>query len=69
MKSPDPNVEAVRSMLLSRSVVGLKKYGVTTARDDLTTIQWLRHLQEELCDSLVYIEAAIKKLESQNETS
>lgn len=67
--SPDSNVESVREMLLARSHVGLKKYGVTTERDDLSLIQWMRHLQEELCDSLVYIEAAIKKMESQNETS
>lgn len=58
-KSPDRNVEAVRQMLLGRSVVGFRKYGVTTERGDLTRAQWLRHLQEELLDASVYIQALI----------
>lgn len=60
--SPDKNVEAIRQKLLERSEVGLKKYGVTTERDDLDLIQWLTHLQEELLDGAVYIEAAIQKI-------
>ena len=39
--SPDANVERNRQMLLDRSVVGLKKYGVTTERDDLSLGQWV----------------------------
>jgi hypothetical protein len=58
--SPDANVERVRDMLRERSVVGLQKYGVTTERDDLSRVEWLRHLQLELLDGAVYIEAAIK---------
>lgn len=61
-KSPDANVEAIRNKLLERSEVGLKKYGVTTERDDLNLVQWLTHLQEELLDGVVYIEAALKQL-------
>ena len=56
MISPDGNVEAVRESLLQRSVVGLKKYGTTTERNDLSVLQWLQHLQEELLDAAVYIE-------------
>ena len=52
----DRHVEAVRSMLLTRSQVGLKKYGVTTERKDIDLIGWLNHLQEELCDAAVYID-------------
>lgn len=61
-KSPDKNVEAVRSSLLERSKVGFKKYGVTTERTDLELVDWLRHLQEELLDASVYVEAAIKRI-------
>ena len=61
--SPDANVEAIRAKLLERSKVGLKKYGVTTERDDLDLAAWLIHLQEELMDAAVYIEAAIRKVE------
>lgn len=62
-ESPDANVESVRIRLLNRSFVGIKKYGTTTMRDDLTPLQWLRHLQEELMDATVYIEAMASKLE------
>jgi len=35
---------------------GYIKYGVTTERDDLSTLEWLQHFQEELMDACVYIE-------------
>lgn len=53
----DPNVSKVRKLLLDRSAVGIKKYGVTTAGAKLDLSQWLQHLQEELCDAAVYVEA------------
>lgn len=56
--SPDANVERNRQMLLDRSVVGLKKYGVTTERTDLNLPQWLQHLLEELLDAANYVQAA-----------
>lgn len=56
--SPDANVERNRQMLLDRSVVGLKKYGVTTERTDLNLSQWLQHLLEELLDAANYVQAA-----------
>lgn len=63
--SPDANVEAVRQKLLDRSKVGLAKYGVTTERSDLDLVAWMRHLQEELLDAAVYIEAAVKRIEGE----
>ena len=62
--SPDKNVESVREKLLQRSIVGLEKYKVTTERTDLTDIEWVRHLQEELCDAAVYLEVIIKRMEN-----
>jgi len=58
--SPDKHVEAVREMLLSRSVVGLNKYGVTTERDDLSKLDWLKNAQEEALDLAVYLETLIQ---------
>ena len=58
--SPDKNVEAVRQKLLQRSQVGLEKYGTTT--EGQSTIYWLTHLQEELMDAAVYVEAAMATL-------
>jgi len=62
MKSPDGNVESVREMLLQRSIVGLQKYGVTTEQNNLSLLQWLQHLQEELCDAAIYIQVLKEKL-------
>lgn len=59
----DPNVEAVREMLLQRSRVGLKKYGVTTDRDDLSELDWHRHHLEELLDAAVYVMRKIRNME------
>ena len=55
-KSPDANVEAIRKSLLDRSKVGLEKYGVTTERSDLSAVDWVQHLQEELLDAAVYLQ-------------
>lgn len=60
----DPIVEAVRGKLLQRSQVGLNKYGVGLDRGDLTTLDWLRHAQEEALDLAGYLERLI-----QDETS
>lgn len=56
--STDPNVEAVRARLLYRAVVGLRKYGRTTAGSPkIGVMGWLQHLLDELCDAAVYIES------------
>jgi len=55
-KIMDKNVENVIKQLRDREEEGLRKYGVSTERTDLTTLQWLQHLQEELMDASVYIE-------------
>lgn len=57
--SQDANVERVRAKLRERSQVGIAKYGVTTERGDLSLSDWLAHLQEEMMDASVYIEAAL----------
>jgi hypothetical protein len=60
----DRNVEAVREKLLQRSIVGLKKYGVTTERDDLSRLDWLIHAQEEAMDLANYLEVLIQMEQS-----
>lgn len=40
-----------------RSKVGIAKYGTTLERNDLSGLDWLKHLQEELMDATLYIEA------------
>jgi hypothetical protein len=52
----DKNVDNVITQLRAREQKGMIKYGVNTERTDLTTLEWLQHLQEELMDACVYIE-------------
>lgn len=52
----DPYVEAVVKKLRDRSIAGKLKYGVGLDRTDLSTLQWMQHLQEELMDAANYIE-------------
>lgn len=56
MPDVDPIVETVVDAYRSRSEVGQRKYGVTLLRTDLTTLQWIQHLQEELMDAVLYLE-------------
>ena len=58
----DKNVENVITQLRTREQQGMVKYGVNTERTDLTTLEWLQHLQEELMDASVYIERLKKDL-------
>ncbi len=58
----DKIVKAVISSFKQRSEVGIKKYNKTMDRDDLTTLEWLQHLQEELMDATLYLEKLKQKL-------
>jgi len=58
----DSIVESVVKQFKDRSNVGIAKYGVTLDRDDLSTLEWLQHLQEELFDATLYIEKLKSKL-------
>lgn len=59
----DSVVEQVVNNFNERSRVGIEKYGTTLDRDDLTLLQWLTHLQEELMDATLYIEKLKTDLE------
>ena len=59
----DRNVKNVIVQLRSREEQGMMKYGVNTERKDLSTLEWLQHLQEELMDAAVYIEKLKSEME------
>ena len=59
----DTIVESVISSFKERSEVGVKKYNKTMDRDDLSTLEWLQHFQEELMDATLYIEKLKKTIE------
>lgn len=52
----DPIVLKVLAKYYERSQLGINKYGRTLDRDDLSFLDWLNHLQEELMDATLYIE-------------
>jgi hypothetical protein len=62
----DSIVEQVKNNFDSRSRTGIEKYGTTLDRDDLTFVQWLTHLQEELMDATLYIEKLKSEMENDN---
>ena len=59
----DPIVESVIYDLRTRSDVGVKKYGVTLARDDLSLEQWVQHALEEAMDLALYLKRIKVELE------
>jgi hypothetical protein len=66
-KIQDSHVKNVIQKYSERSQAGLLKYGTTLERTDLTNLQWLQHLQEELMDATLYIErimSDIKKVKA-----
>ena len=52
----DSIVRKVIEAFKKRSERGLEKYGTTLDRNDLTHLEWLQHLQEEMMDATLYIE-------------
>lgn len=48
--------------MAKRSEQGMKTYGVPMTRPDVSTIEWLRHAQEEAMDLAVYLERVISDL-------
>ena len=58
----DKNVSKVIDLMLARSRRGYDKYGTTTERKDLTLLEWLQHLQEELLDAAIYVEVLKGKI-------
>ena len=57
----DKIVKAVTEAYKERSKVGIEKYGKTMEREDLSALDWLQHLQEELMDATLYVESLKRK--------
>jgi len=62
----DQIIKKVVEKITSRSEIGIQKYGTTLDRDDLTLLDWLNHLQEELMDACGYIEKIIALIEEKD---
>lgn len=53
--------DEVCAKIQQRAEVGKNKYGVTMERGDLSLLEWLTHLQEELMDATVYVQRLIEE--------
>ena len=51
--------ERVIEKIRTRAKAGFDKYGVTMERDDLSTLEWLQHAQDEALDHSIYLEKLI----------
>lgn len=62
----DPTVTRVMRMFEMRSNEGMKHYGTSMEDNPADIIFWLRSLQEELMDAILYAERSIKELEKKD---
>ena len=60
----DKIVLRVLARFSERSQVGIKKYNTTLERTDLSTLEWLTHLQDELMDATLYVERLKNELKN-----
>jgi hypothetical protein len=58
----DSIVESVIKQFKDRSDVGIAKYGVTLNREDLSTLEWINHAQQEAMDFCLYLERLKQEL-------
>lgn len=59
--------DEVCEKIQARALVGLEKYGVTMEREDFSLLDWLKYLQEELLDAVVYLQRTINDMEGGDE--
>ena len=52
--------------LLEREEKGIKEYGTTMDRTDLSEIDWLQHAYEEALDLSIYLKKLIKLKQNEN---
>lgn len=56
MDQCDSIVKSVIKKFIERSKFGKEKYGTDLDREDLKTLDWITHAQEELMDGILYLE-------------
>ena len=56
VKKTDSIVDSVIDSLIDRASAGKKKYNTDLDREDLSMVEWLTLLQEELLDAANYIQ-------------
>lgn len=64
--SPDEIVRSVLKRFNARSKVGIDKYSTTLERNDLNTLEWLTHAQDEAMDFVLYLERLKQEFKADN---
>ena len=67
MSTPCPIAAAVSADIEARAALGLKKYGTTLARTDLSPADWLQHMYEELLDAACYARRLIEDVQARKD--
>jgi hypothetical protein len=65
----DPIVEAIIRKFMDRSIEGIKKYGVTMDRKDLSVEEWIDNAIEESMDFILYLYKLKKEIQNGSKTS
>jgi hypothetical protein len=50
--------------IAKRQQLGIKKYGVTVEKSNLSLRQWLQHSYEEKLDDIVYMKRAMEEMDA-----
>lgn len=58
----DKYVQQIKEKFEQRSQAGIKKYGTTLERNDLTKEEWIEHAIEEAMDFILYLSVLKDKL-------
>jgi hypothetical protein len=59
---PDSIVQSIVNKFNERAKMGKEKYNNDLDRTDLSTLDWINHIQEELMDGILYLEKLKKTL-------
>jgi hypothetical protein len=62
----DSVVSGVITKYIMRAELGMKKYGTNLDRKDLQVGDWIKHVQEELMDAVLYLEKLSQEVKSLN---
>ena len=62
----DSIVASVIHKFQQRSEFGQRKYGTNLDRTDLSFLDWVQHMQEELMDAILYLEKMKKVSDEQS---
>lgn len=65
----DSVVSGVITKYIMRADLGMKKYGTNLDRKDLKVVEWIKHVQEELMDAVLYLEKLSQEVKNGNDSN